>query len=245
MDNRPVPRPDFENLMTRGELIAAAIYLPIHVVCLPFAVEWLAGVLPSMRDLTNAQLNVFCYGLGLAFMLIALHGFLRRNFDAALDAKGRWFIGILSGYALNVGLSFLLSSLLILLRFNIGASPNNQAVMAEAATQFGRIAVVTIVMAPMVEEPLFRGLIFGCLRPRSRILAYFVSAFAFALYHVWQYIYVSGDFSLLVYCVLYLPASFGLAWAYERGGSIWSSIALHAGMNALSVFVLNSGALGI
>ena len=36
MENRPIPTaPDFENLMTRGEMIAAAIYLPLHVLGVP------------------------------------------------------------------------------------------------------------------------------------------------------------------------------------------------------------------
>ena len=220
MENRPLNTPGFTDRMTRGELIAAAIYLPVHVVGIPLGISWLAGALPWLYTLSNTQLNVICYGLGLAFVLIGLRGWLRRSFDAALDAKGRFLLGIVGG-------------------IELGSSPNNEAVMAESATQMGRIAVVTVVMAPMVEEPLFRGLLFGCIRPRSRVLAYAVSALAFALYHVWQYIYVSGDFSLLVYCLSYLPASFALAWAYERGGGIWSSIALHAVMNALSVYVLS------
>ena len=239
MENRPLNTPGFTDRMTRGELIAAAIYLPIHVVGIPFGISWLAEALPWLYTLSNTQLNVICYGLGLAFVLIGLRGWLRRSFDAALDAKGSFLLGIVGGYAVNIALSFVISALILLLGIGLGSSPNNEAVMAESATQMGRIAVVTVVMAPMVEEPLFRGLLFGCIRPRSRVLAYAVSALAFALYHVWQYIYVSGDFSLLVYCLSYLPASFALAWAYERGGGIWSSIALHAVMNALSVYVLS------
>jgi hypothetical protein len=200
MENRPLNTPGFTDRMTRGELIAAAIYLPVHVVGIPFGISWLAEALPWLYTLSNTQLNVICYGLGLAFVLIGLRGWLRRSFDAALDAKGRFLLGIVGGYAVNIALSFVISALILLLGI---------------------------------------GLLFGCIRPRSRVLAYAVSALAFALYHVWQYIYVSGDFSLLVYCLSYLPASFALAWAYERGGGIWSSIALHAVMNALSVYVLS------
>ena len=240
MENRPIPTaPDFENLMTRGEMIAAAIYLPLHVLGVPIALNWLAGLVPAIAQMSNAELNILYYSVGLVYMLLLLRRFLRRSFDAALDAKGRFLLGIVGGYAVNIALSFVIGALILLLGIELGSSPNNEAVMAESATQMGRIAVVTVVMAPMVEEPLFRGLLFGCIRPRSRVLAYAVSALAFALYHVWQYIYVSGDFSLLVYCLSYLPASFALAWAYERGGGIWSSIALHAVMNALSVYVLS------
>lgn len=157
MENRPLNTPGFTDRMTRGELIAAAIYLPIHVVGIPFGISWLAEALPWLYTLSNTQLNVICYGLGLAFVLIGLRGWLRRSFDAALDAKGRFLIGIVGGYAVNIALSFVISALILLLGIELGSSPNNEAVMAESATQMGRIAVVTVVMAPMVEERLFRG----------------------------------------------------------------------------------------
>ena len=239
MENRPLNTPGFTDRMTRGELIAAAIYLPVHVVGIPFGISWLAEALPWLYTLSNTQLNVICYGLGLAFVLIGLRGWLRRSFDAALDAKGRFLLGIVGGYAVNIALSFVISALILLLGIELGSSPNNEAVLAESGTQLGGFAVVSVVMAHLVEEALLRGVLLCCFRPRSGVLAYAVSALAFALYHVWQYIYVSGDFSLLVYCLSYLPASFALAWAYERGGGIWSSIALHAVMNALSVYVLS------
>ena len=240
MENRPIPTaPDFENLMTRGEMIAAAIYLPLHVLGVPIALNWLAGLVPAIAQMSNAELNILYYSVGLVYMLLLLRRFLRRSFDAALDAKGRFVLSIVGGYAADLALSFILSSLLLIFGLDLGNSPNNMAITSELSTDYGRIAVLSIALAPIVEEPLFRGLLFGCIRPRSRVLAYAVSALAFALYHVWQYIYVSGDFSLLVYCLSYLPASFALAWAYERGGGIWSSIALHAVMNALSVYVLS------
>ena len=46
MENRPLNTPGFTDRMTRGELIAAAIYLPIHVVGIPFGISWLAEALP-------------------------------------------------------------------------------------------------------------------------------------------------------------------------------------------------------
>lgn len=238
MENRPLNTPGFTNLMGRGEAVAAAVYLPVHVVGIPFAISWLASVLPWLNALSETRLNALCYGVGLAFVLIALRGFLRRSFDAALDAKGRFLAAVLGGYAFNIGLSFIISGLLLLFQLELGSSPNTEAVMAGSGGQTMQMAALIVFMAPMVEEPLFRGLLFGCIRPRSRALAYAVSTLVFALYHVWQFIFISGDFTLLLYCLSYLPASVGLAWAYERSGSIWAPIFLHAAMNALSFYAL-------
>ena len=113
--------------------------------------------------------------------------------------------------------------------------------MAEAATDYRRLAVMVVVMAPIVEEPMFRGLLFGCIRPRSRALAYIVSVLLFSLYHVWQYAFIGGDFTLLIYSLLYMPVSAGLCWAYDRSGSIWAPMVMHGIINALSLSVLNSG----
>lgn len=246
MKNRPVPYiHEFENRMTRGEIIAAAIYLPVHAVGLPLALGWIAGLVPALAQLTNAELNILYYSVGLVYILLFLRRFLRRSFDAALDAKGSFVLSIIGGYAADLALSFILSSLILIFGLELGNSPNNVAIMSEAATDYTRIAVLSIVLAPVVEEPLFRGLLFGCIRPRSRLLAYVVSAALFALYHVWQYVVLTGDLSLLLYCLLYLPVSVGLAWAYDRSGSIWSPIVMHGIINAVSLYVLNSGAMGI
>ena len=102
MENRPIPTaPDFENLMTRGEMIAAAIYLPLHVLGVPIALNWLAGLVPAIAQMSNAELNILYYSVGLVYMLLLLRRFLRRSFDAALDAKGRFVLGIVGGYAVG------------------------------------------------------------------------------------------------------------------------------------------------
>ena len=152
--------------------------------------------------------------------------------------------GALGGYAVNIGTSFVISALLLIFGLELGMSPNNQAIMTEAAVDYRRMAVMVIVMAPVVEEPLFRGLLFGCIRPRSRVWAYVVSCLLFSLYHVWQYVLIYGDWRMLIYCLLYLPASIGLAWAYDRSGSIWGAIILHGMVNGISLSVLSSGLLG-
>ena len=55
---------------------------------------------------------------------------------------------------------------------------------------------------------------------------------------------VVPDFALypagkvLLSCIPYLPASVALAWTYEKAGTIWASISLHAIVNALSFGLL-------
>ena len=51
--------------------------------------------------------------------------------------------------------------------------------------------------------------------------------------------------ALLLSLLDYVPASIALAAAYERGGTIWSPIALHMLLNGMSLWALSAlGGLG-
>ena len=98
---------------------------------------------------------------------------------------------------------------------------------------------VSVVFAPVIEETLVRGVVFGTIRPASRVLAYIVSALLFTLMHNWQYFGLHPFLSILLSCLPYIPASVALAWVYEKAGTIWAPITLHALINAMSFGLLN------
>ena len=100
------------------------------------------------------------------------------------------------------------------------------------------MSFVTIILAPIIEETLVRGLVFGSLHRTSRWLAYIVSCFLFVFMHNWQYFGLYPALSILLSCLPYIPASVALAWVYEKGGTIWAPITLHALINAMSFGLL-------
>jgi membrane protease YdiL (CAAX protease family) len=55
---------------------------------------------------------------------------------------------------------------------------------------------------------------------------------------VWQFAVVHQDITYLLLMIQYLVPGLVLAWAYDRSGTLWSSIALHAAANALAVLAL-------
>ena len=85
---------------------------------------------------------------------------------------------------------------------------------------------------------LFRGLVFGNLKSKSRALAYAVSCLLFALLHVWQFAVVKQDVTYFLLMIQYLVPGLVLAWAYDHSGTLWSPIALHAAANALSTWAM-------
>lgn len=112
--------------------------------------------------------------------------------------------------------------------------PNNDAVTGLAKVDYKRMIAVAVLMAPLVEECLFRGVVFGTIRSRSRFWAYAVSIALFSLYHVWQYVVMYGDPKLLLSALAYVPVSAALTFCYEQTRSIWPPVFFHMCINALS-----------
>ena len=210
------------------------IYLFIHVIALPLLIRMYDKAAGGVNP---ANANLVYYAFGVAFVAAVMLRYLRREFDALMDRLG-WCIitallALLVMYALNTA-----ATLVLMLLEEVLNNPNNDMVAQLAREDFGAIKALSVFIAPIVEEVLFRGVLFGSLRERSRGWAYVVSVAAFGLYHVWQSALAAGDWTMLLYAVQYVPISVVLAWCYERSGSLWTGIFYHMGYNAISFTLL-------
>jgi len=87
------------------------------------------------------------------------------------------------------------------------------------------LAVMAVVIAPIVEEVVFRGYIYPvCKRHSGRVIATFVTSLFFSAVH----------FSIPALLPLFILAIF-LTIAYELSGSIWVPIAIHACFNGFTL----------
>ena len=94
--------------------------------------------------------------------------------------------------------------------------------------------ILIVVAAPISEEIFFRGFIFGGLRGRLHFwVAAGISAGIFGLFHY------TGPGSLGVLPQLAV-LGFALCWVYDRTGSIYPTMAIHALNNALAFAILTS-----
>lgn len=88
-------------------------------------------------------------------------------------------------------------------------------------------ALSASLIAPVTEELLFRGFLFSGLRQRLGVnLAIVVSSLAFALFH----------FNPFAFPALVALGAM-LAWLFQRSGSLWPSIGLHATINTVTLLV--------
>jgi membrane protease YdiL (CAAX protease family) len=94
---------------------------------------------------------------------------------------------------------------------------------------FAGAGLLVCVVAPMAEEIFFRGFLFGALRRRGLVVATLVSGLAFGLAHV-----ASAPIGFLVPLAL---LGMILALIYERTGSLYPSMALHAVNNSIAFAV--------
>lgn len=225
----------FENPMNRGAKIAGWIYFPIHTVLLPLFLGTVL-VLVSGKMPSEITCNIWYYAIGLAFTLIAMWKFLRRSYENMLDRLTYSLAMILAAYAVDVLLSLVLQLGMSL--FGELPIPNNDVIVDLAGQDYRRMIAVAVLMAPLVEECLFRGVVFGTIRQKSRFWAYLVSVLLFSLYHVWQYALVYADARYLLSALQYVPVSIALTYCYDRTQSIWPPVFFHMFINALSLSVM-------
>ena len=223
-ENKQLPRSE----MTLWQSIAAILWLPIHVLGLPLTLDYLHP------GFTMAGLNFWTYALGAGLMTLLCLSFLRRDFDRVWE-QPLYILGqVMLGYVLLMAADFLVA--LLVYAVAPQENPNNEAILNLVKADRGRILAITIVLAPLLEELMFRGGLFGLLRRWNRVLAYAVCMLVFGLYHTWQY--ALSDPIFWIYLLQYLPAGYILCRSYEKTECIWTPILLHMLNNGLSLLLL-------
>jgi len=97
--------------------------------------------------------------------------------------------------------------------------------IAREPAMFVASLAVMAVLAPLVEETVFRGLLYGWIAGRwGTVAAWLVSSLAFAAAHV-----------ELAHVILVLPLGLWFGWLRRRTDSLWPSLVAHVANNALAV----------
>ena len=150
----------FTSRQSRTELILALLWLPVHLLLLP---NLLVRFFPQ---LDAAALNVACYAIGAVYMLLTQFRFLRRDFEPLCDRFFAVFLQVLGCYGAMLLFNMALSGLLLGFLEELD-NPNNAAVVSMARVSSGPVSAMAVFFAPILEEVMFRGAIFGALRHRG------------------------------------------------------------------------------
>ena len=221
---------NFTSRLTKGETIAALVWIPVHIIILPN----ILGLLNRAGRIDVTTANLVLYAAGMLYMFILLGRFLRREFDPLCDRPFFCLLQVAGSYVAMLFFNAAFAAILLLISGeDIIANPNNQAVTGLAESSPGIINATGIFLAPVVEEMMFRAGIFGTIRRKKRVLAYIVSMLAFGIYHVWAYLPENPLY--LLFIIQYLPVSWLLCRCYEKTNTIWTPVFLHMLINAVSM----------
>jgi len=145
----------------------------------------------------------------------------------------------LAGYAVLLALAAILSVAVGLTgqgQFPVAAQSVIELVQkAHGAPQIAVYLVLLCVIAPVVEETVFRGFVYAGLRRRfGALLAIPLSALLFGLAHL--SLAIGGMLAVSVIGAL-------LAYLYERSRTLWPSIIAHGVHNLLTVSIVIAGSI--
>lgn len=225
--------------MSSGEKIAGTVFFVIYLLVLPFATTPLFNLAEVLlgTDISEPLRNTIYYYTLFAVAILIFHGFLGRTSRNFADNLGVACQSVVVSLIALYGLNELVYRLTRLLTGN-HTNLNDMTISAQIQDAPRSTLLIVIFLAPFVEEVLFRGLVFGNLKGKSRPVAYLVSCLLFAFLHVWQFALVNQDITYFWLMVQYLVPGLVLAWAYDHSGTLWSAIGLHTVANALSVITI-------
>ena len=225
----------FSTKPSRRELLLGCIYLTLYLTVLPWLIPLLVHLLLS--QLNTAQINFIFFAVNFSAMAVILHRFIRRSLEDALKSPGPTLWYAILGYLGTQTLGSIAAQFLLHLEPEF-ANINDMAIRAMVAENFLLMGLGIVVLGPITEELLFRGLIFRGLYDRSPLAAHLTSMALFSLIHITGYIGFYPP-KLLFLCFLqYLPAAYCLNFAYRRSGNIAASILTHMLVNLAALSAL-------
>ena len=217
---------------TGQETIAGFCYLAFQMLVLPMILSWCN--LQLSHPLNEAELNFVFYLVNFIAILVIFHDFLSKALTRVFQHPIQFAEAVILGAVAYYGLFWLTNTLISLLIPGF-SNHNDESIMAMLSANRLLMLVGTVVLVPITEECLFRGLIFRNLYGKSRWAAYIVSILAFSAIHILGYIGIYSPGELLMAFLQYLPAGLCLGWAYIRGGTIFAPIVIHSLVNYISI----------
>ena len=238
------PRRDLGSLR-KSEIILGFIWWFMFLL----GTQLIVGVILALRgyDISNLsgpgfeKLNFWNSLCNLIAIVLIFRHFLAQQGKRALKNLGPVIGTALLGFVIYMGLNIAMNVLTELLIRTSGVDyyNANQDAVEELITGNPQAGVlVALISAPIVEECLNRGLIFGLIYKKNRILAYAVSMLVFAAIHVVGAAFSQNVLVSVISILAYLVPGFVLAWAYERTGTIWTSILIHLGINTIATIAM-------
>lgn len=221
--------------MTPREQALGFGYLAFSQLVLPYL---LSALLPAIfPKIGSLGINLTFFILNFLAVCVIFRSFLLKSLKSLPENGARMVAVVAIGYLLHQIFLLLISLLIAWLQPEF-SNVNDAQVGLLTAKNYPVMFISTVFLAPVTEELLYRGALFGWFYEKKPVLAYLISVPVFCAIHVMGYI---GHFDplTLFFCFLqYIPAGLCLGWAYHKADNIFAPIFIHALVNAGSILAM-------
>lgn len=225
-------RRSWKTEMTASERQRGLVFLLLYLLVFPRVNAWLQKLWMGDGEVLVAEANILYYAILFTLCLFIFWDFLKKDFEGLLG----WLPENLFSVAVGLLIAGGLHAVLTLIPFPV-SDPISLQYAQEFRAAPAPILALILLLIPVVEETVYRGLIYGNLRTYSRPVAFVFSVAFYAVGLVWRYALDFSDPRYLLLAILYIPMSIALTWCYDRGGSLWGCVVLHGGLNGMILYM--------
>lgn len=217
------------------ETILGLCYIVLQVLILPVTLSFLNTALP--KPLSDGQLNFANFALNFICITVIFRQYLISSLRIVMLAPGQFIRYCITGFLLYWFCSILVSMLVLTLDPAF-SNVNDDTIAVMNREDPLLMGVGTVILVPVVEETLYRGVVFGKLYRKSSVVAYLVSVAVFSGLHVLGYIGFYDPFRLILCFLQYIPAGVFLARTYVKADTIWAPILIHMAVNLIGILAM-------
>lgn len=218
----PEKRKDF------SALFIFIIYYFIHLIA-PYAVSLLGN------RFISEHVNLIFFTFMLILVIILGRKFLWENVKRVNeDSKNKFSIAII-GFFIYI-ISLIIVSILLKQIFDMTSLEKTIEDKSTVSNlSFLEKLIVGCLFAPIIEEVVYRGIIFRLYRKQTKIFAHIVSAIIFGAMHYIDWFVYYGNFLYIVYTIPLMLMGLLYSIIYEKTGNICWPMLLHFMNNFMSI----------
>ena len=211
-------------------------YIPILI---QFFMIWYNTVfIPMSFSVMIAYLNFFTGIISLIMAFAFFKTFLIANIKAI---KETIIEDTIWSCTMGIGIVYVLAAvsriMVLLLLAIFGQEPldsSNQQLVVQLLTEMPLLmALQTVIIAPILEEILYRGLLFRTFYDFHKKGAHIISAFLFGFAHIYSGLF-RGDLTQIIHIIPYMVMGLAFSYAYEKRGNLYVPILMHMLVNLIA-----------
>jgi membrane protease YdiL (CAAX protease family) len=221
--------------LNRSEKLYGLVWLCFETLLFAGILRFLNTLLPA--PLPQSEVHFLFFLGNFAAVVILFRRYLLEQVKRIPDTlwKSLPIAGV--GFLAYMLFNFLTSQAFLALDPSF-SSINDVAVRDLVAENYGLMFFGTVILVPIAEECLFRGLVFRGLYDYNKVLAWVVSVALFSSIHIVSYVGVHPFPTLLLCFLQYIPAGVCLAGSYRLSGSLLAPILIHTLVNLVGMVAL-------